>query len=75
MQVGVSADRGFVAIRGDGAWSSADGWTWTELASPADEHAQINDVVVWGDRIVAVGAIYRPDSSMDGRIMVAVPSE
>lgn len=73
--VGASEERGFVAVRGSGAWSSPDGWTWTELPSPDDAQSQVNDVVVLGDRIVAVGESYLPDSSMDGRIMVAVPSE
>jgi hypothetical protein len=75
LALGASSDRGFVAVRGSGAWSSPDGWTWTALPNPADEQSQVNDVVVLGDRIVAVGEIYRPDSSMDGRIMVAAPSE
>ena len=66
-----AADHGMVAITGADAWSSPDGWAWRPLPEPGDGSFSIDDAVVRGDVIVAVGAEDREDGSSVGRILVA----
>lgn len=74
VHLGVSEAHGFVAVRGDLAWSSADGWTWAQITGPADDRFEVEDVVVAGDQIVAVGQRSLADGSQVGHIVVAWPA-
>jgi hypothetical protein len=62
---------GMLAITGADAWSSPDGWAWRSLAEPGDGTVGVDDAVVRGDLIVAVGAENEEDGSSVGRILVA----
>jgi hypothetical protein len=64
-------DRGYLALGGGGTWTSPDGWTWTPAQGPADQ--QVDDVVIDGDTIVAVGTVYRQDGTNDAWIAVGRP--
>lgn len=64
-------DHGLLAIDGADAWSSPDGWAWRSLPEPGDGSVSIDDAVVRGDVIVAVGAEVSDDGSSLGRIVVA----
>jgi hypothetical protein len=66
-----AADHGLVAVDGASAWSSPDGWAWRPLPEPGDGSVSVDDAVVRGDVIVAVGAEYGEDGSSVGRILVA----
>jgi hypothetical protein len=62
---------GVLAIDGADAWSSPDGWAWRPLPEPGDGSVAIDDAVVRGDVIVAVGTEGSEDGSSVGRILVA----
>lgn len=62
---------GLLAIDGASAWASADGWAWRALPEPGDGSMLINDAVVLGNVIVAVGAAYGEDGISRGAIVVA----
>jgi hypothetical protein len=62
---------GLLAIDGASAWASPDGWAWRPLPEPGDGSMLVNDVVVLGDVIVAVGAVYGEDGLSRGAIVVA----
>jgi hypothetical protein len=62
---------GLLAIDGASAWASADGWAWRALPEPGDGSMLINDAVVLGNVIVAVGAVYSEDGISRGSIVVA----
>jgi hypothetical protein len=65
---------GLVALDGADAWFSPDGWAWRSLPEPGDGTVTVDDAVVRGDTIVAVGAEFRDeDGSSQGRILVAKP--
>jgi hypothetical protein len=66
-----AGDHGLLAISGADAWSSPDGWAWRSLPEPGDGSVGVDDAVVRGDVIVAVGAEDREDGSSVGRILVA----
>jgi hypothetical protein len=66
-----AGDHGLLAIDGASAWASPDGWSWRPLPEPGDGSMAVNDAVVAGDVIVAVGAIYGEDGSSRGAIVVA----
>jgi hypothetical protein len=66
-----AGNHGLVAVDGASAWSSPDGWAWRSLPEPGDGSVTIDDAVVRGDVIVAVGAEYGEDGSSSGRILVA----
>jgi hypothetical protein len=66
-----AGDLGLLAISGADAWSSPDAWSWRPLPEPGDGSFSIDDAVVRGDVIVAVGAEDREDGSSVGRILVA----
>jgi hypothetical protein len=66
-----AADHGLLAVDGASAWSSPDGWAWRSLPEPGDGSVTIDDAVVRGDVIVAVGAEYGEDGSTTARILVA----
>jgi hypothetical protein len=66
-----AGDHGLLAIDGADAWSSPDGWAWRPLPEPGDGSADLDDAVVRGDVIVAVGT--QPsdvDDTSNGRIVV-----
>lgn len=69
----VHPERGLVAVTGSAAWSSPDGWTWTPLGEISDGEGGAVDVAVRGDRIVAVGDLYRPDGSTRALFWVGGP--
>lgn len=62
---------GLLAIDGASAWASPDGWAWRPLPEPGDGSMLVNDAVVLGDIIVAVGAVYGEDGISRGAIVVA----
>jgi hypothetical protein len=63
---------GVLAIDGADAWSSPDGWAWRPMPEPGDGSVTIDDAVVRGDVIVAVGTEpSEEDDSSVGRILVA----
>ena len=62
---------GLLAIDGASAWASPDGWAWRPLPEPGDGSMLVNDAVVLGDIIVAVGAVYGEDGISRGKIVVA----
>jgi hypothetical protein len=62
---------GLLAIDGADAWSSPDGWAWRSLPEPGDGSVSIDDAVVRGDLIVAVGEEVGDDGSSVGRILTA----
>jgi hypothetical protein len=62
---------GLLAITGADAWSSPDGWAWRSLPEPGEGTIGVDDAVVRGDVIVAVGAENAEDGSSVGRILVA----
>jgi hypothetical protein len=66
-----AGNHGMLAISGADAWSSPDGWAWRPLPEPGDGSVSIDDTVVRGDVIVAVGAENAEDGSSVGRILVA----
>jgi hypothetical protein len=67
-----AGDHGLLAIDGADAWSSPDGWAWRSLPEPGDGSVTIDDAVVRGDMIVAVGAEFgEEDGTSAGRILVA----
>jgi len=67
-----AGEHGLLAIDGANAWSSPDGWGWRSLPEPGDGSIVIDNAVVRGDTIVAVGAEYgEEDGSSVGRILVA----
>jgi hypothetical protein len=66
-----AGDHGLLAIDGADAWSSPDGWAWRSLPEPGDGSVTIDDAVVRGDLIVAVGEEAEDDGSSVGRILVA----
>lgn len=66
-----AGDHGLLAIDGADAWSSPDGWAWRSLPEPGDGSVSIDDAVVRGDLIVAVGEDAEDDGSSVGRILVA----
>jgi hypothetical protein len=67
-----AGDHGLLAVDGASAWTSPDGWAWRPLPEPGDGSVTVDDAVVRGDVIVAVGAEYgEEDGSTDGRILVA----
>ncbi len=66
-----AGDHGFLALDGASAWESPDGWTWKPLPEPGDGSVVVNDAVVRGEVIVAVGEEYRDDGTSVGRILVA----
>jgi hypothetical protein len=66
-----AGEHGLLAITGADAWSSPDGWAWRPLPSPGDGSVSIDDAVVRGDVIVAVGAENAEDGSSVARILVA----
>jgi hypothetical protein len=66
-----AADHGLLAVDGASAWSSPDGWAWRPLPEPGDGSVTIDDAVVRGGVIVAVGAEYAEDGSSAARILVA----
>jgi hypothetical protein len=66
-----AGDHGLLAITGADAWSSPDGWAWRTLPEPGDGAVGVDDAVVRGDVIVAVGAENAEDGSSVGRILVA----
>jgi hypothetical protein len=66
-----AADHGLLAVDGASAWSSPDGWAWRPLPEPGDGSVTVDDAVVRGDVIVAVGAEYGEDGSSTARILVA----
>jgi hypothetical protein len=66
-----AGDHGLLAITGADAWSSPDGWAWRSLPEPGDGTVGVDDAVVRGDVIVAVGAENAEDGSSVGRILVA----
>lgn len=66
-----AADHGFVAVSGAGSWASIDGITWFELSTIIEPGVDVLDVVVLGDRIIAVGEVLTGDGrSSDGWIGV-----
>ena len=66
-----AGDHGLLAIDGADAWASPDGWAWRSLPEPGDGTVSIDDAVVRGDVIVAVGGEAQDDGSSIGRILVA----
>jgi hypothetical protein len=67
-----AGDHGLLAIDGADGWSSPDGWAWRSLPEPGDGSVTIDDAVVRGDMIVAVGAEFgEEDGTSSGRILVA----
>ena len=66
-----AGDHGFVAVDGASAWSSPDGWHWRPLPEPGDGAVGMEDAVVAGEVIVAVGTEYFEDATRAGRILVA----
>ena len=66
-----AGDHGLLAIDGADAWSSPDGWAWRSLPEPGDGSVSIDDAVVRGDLIVAVGEEAEDDGSSEARILVA----
>jgi hypothetical protein len=66
-----AGDHGLLAITGADAWSSPDGWAWRPLPEPGDGSVSIDDAVVRGGVIVAVGSENAEDGSSIGRILVA----
>jgi hypothetical protein len=66
-----AGDHGLLAIAGADAWSSVDGLAWLAMRSPDESRVVVADVVVIGDRIVAVGEVLGVDGvSSDGWIGV-----
>ena len=66
-----AGDHGLLAIEGADAWTSPDGWAWRSLPEPGDGSIVVDDAVVRGDTIVAVGT--QPSDAgdtSDGRIIV-----
>ena len=64
-------DHGLLAIDGANAWSSPDGWAWRSLPEPGDGSVDIDDAVVQGGLIVAVGTEFSDqDDTFEGRIVV-----
>lgn len=66
-----AGEHGLLAISGADAWSSPDGWAWRPLPEPGDGSVSIDDAVVRGNVIVAVGTEHGEDGSSVGRILVA----
>ena len=66
-----AADHGLLAVDGASAWASPDGWAWRPLPEPGDGSVSVDDAIVRGDVIVAVGTEYGEDTSSVGRILVA----
>ena len=64
-------ERGYLAMGSSGTWTSPDGWTWTPAEGPVGQ--QVDDVLIAGDTIVAVGTSYRQDGSNDAWIVVGTP--
>jgi hypothetical protein len=50
-----AGDAGFVYVLGDEVRTSPDGWEWTGVRESSPSDALASDVVVTGDRMVAVG--------------------
>jgi hypothetical protein len=66
-----AGNHGLLAIDGADAWTSPDGWAWRSLPEPGDGSIDVDDAVVRGDTIVAVGS--QPSDAgdtSDGRIIV-----
>lgn len=68
-----SGERGFVAVSDAETWVSLDGLAWHPLPGPNDGPALVNDAVVVGDAIVAVGEGYMDAGGTIGWIAVAAP--
>ena len=65
-------EHGLLAIDGGNAWSSPDGWAWRSLPEPGDGSVDLDDAVVQGGLIVAVGTEFSDqDDTYLGRIVVA----
>jgi hypothetical protein len=65
-------EHGLLAIDGANAWSSPDGWAWRSLPEPGDGSVDLDDAVVQGGLIVAVGTEFSDqDDTYVGRIVVA----
>lgn len=67
-------DRGVVSISGPDAWASPDGWRWRSLGQPGLDDTQVNDAMVLGNVIVAVGDTYRDDGTSFPTFLVGGPT-
>ena len=54
-------DAGFLYLLGNEARTSADGWAWAEIEQSSPPDAFPSDLIVYGDRVVAVGIPNRGD--------------
>lgn len=68
-----AGDRGVISVSGLDAWSCPDGRRWRSLGQPSLDGTQVNDAVVRGNLVVAVGDTYRDDSTSFPTFLTAGP--
>lgn len=68
-----AGERGLLAVSDSEAWASVDGVAWQPLNGPTGIPALVNDALVIGDAIVAVGEGYTEGGATIGWLSVAAP--